>query len=146
MEKDGSVLLWKVNSAREHRDFPYHGWSRPVFSPDGKSIVLVEGYADPRVLIECAGRPTLKGPQGWSACGFCRDGSRLLLWSAKVDPALRWWDIGRSAFGAVFEGAEGIGALALVQTGLSTDGGWVFQAGRGGALTLWNAAGGAPAP
>jgi WD40 repeat protein len=142
--KDGSVLLWEVRSPTQPLDFPFRGWFRPLQSPDGATLVVVEGYTDPLALVYRSGQPVQKGPQGWSACGFSADGSNLLLWSAREEPALRWWSPASGAFGAAFLGAQKIGLLPLVQTGLSTDGRWAFQLGSGNTLMVWNAAGGPP--
>src|ERR1019366_8661077 len=142
--KDGSVMLWPAGPEAEPGDLAYHGWSRPLFSPDGNTLILREGGSAPRALIERRDRPAERGPEGWAACGVSADGSRLLLWSAQDSPSLRWWDMGRSGFGAAFEGAEDLGGNLLAQTGLSSDGGWVFQLRSDSTLLIWGGAGGAP--
>ena len=142
--KDGSVLLWPMNSAVETKDVAYKGWSRPLFSPDGEMLVLREGGASPRAQIVRSGRPIQRSPEGWAACGVSQDGLRLLLWSAEETPSLRWWDMGRSEFGAAFVGAMDLGGNLLIQTGLSWDGGRVFQLTRDWDLVVWTPEGGSP--
>jgi len=142
--KDGSVMLWPAGPGAEPGDLAYHGWARPLFSPDGKTLILREGGPAPRALIERHDRPAERGPEGWAACGFSADGSRLLLWSANESPPLRWWDMGRPGFGAAFEEAEDLGGHLLSQTGLSSDGGRVFQLVGDRTLRIWDGAGGAP--
>jgi WD40 repeat protein len=142
--KDGSVLLWRVDPREGPRDIPYHGWSRPIYSPDGRNLVLVEGYADPCAIIQVQDRAARRGPRGWTPCGFSADGASLLLWSARETPALRWWAPATGTFGASFEGAEPIGGLQLVQTGMSEDRAWIYQLGSHDRLTVWNANDGKP--
>jgi WD40 repeat protein len=142
--KDGSVMLWPAGPGAERGDLAHRGWSRPLFSPDGGTLILREGGGSPRALIERRDRPAESGPEGWAACGVSADGSRLLLWSAQDGPPLRWWDMDRRSFGAAFEGAEGLGGNMLAQSGLSTDGRRVFQLAGDWTLRLWDGAGGAP--
>lgn len=142
--KDGSVLLWRVNPTDHPADITYRGWSRPLYSPDGKSLVLAKGYAEPCALIRLPGRTSQDGPKGWAPAGVSADGADLLLWSSDKTPALRWWKIASSEFGNTFEGAEPISGLAQAQTGISGDRRTVYQLGRRSELKLWEQKGGAP--
>src|ERR1019366_2835462 len=142
--KDGSVILWPAGPGAEPGDLAYHGWSRPLFSPDGSMLVLREGGSAPRALIAWRDRPVERGPEGWAACGVSAEGSRLLLWSAQESPPLRWWGLGRSGFGAAFGEAESLEGHLLAQTGLSQDGGKAFQLASDWTLRIWEGAGGAP--
>ena len=142
--KDGEVLLWPASPDPESRDLAYHGWSRPLFSPDGRTLVLTEGGPMPQALIVRDGGPARRGPAHWAACGFAADSRQLLLWSAEGPPCLRWWDLERGEFGSPFTGAEDMGGHLLMQTGISADGTRVFQIGSDWKLRVWDAAGGPP--
>ncbi|HZZ56572.1 MAG TPA: protein kinase [Opitutaceae bacterium] len=143
--KDGAVLLWPANAASaEAPQFAHVGWSRPLFSADGRTLVLSESGDDVHASIHRAGQPDRRGPAGWVACGLSADGSRVLLWGAVPKDPLRWWDIGRGAFAGTFAGAEDVGGHLLAQSGLAVDGSLVFQFSASGTLVLWNPAGGAP--
>ena len=142
--KDGSLMLWSVNSQRESSDIPCRGWSRPLFSGDGNTLVLTETGSAPTAHIQRAGRAEMRGPAGWCACGISRDGSQLLLWSAETSPFLRLWDIGRRTFGASFQDAEDMGGHLAIQSGLSGDGSRIFQLTKDGKLVIWDASGGSP--
>ena len=142
--KDGAVLLWPVGPETGPTDIAYHGWARPLFSPDSRTLVLREDGANPAALIVRAGAALRRGPAGWSACGFSADGARLLMWSATRRPFLRWWNVERGEFGAAFVGGEDMGGHLLMQTGVSPDGTRVFQVDRQKTLRVWDAAGGSP--
>jgi WD40 repeat protein len=141
--KDGTVLVWPGNPDPANGDIAYHGWSRPLFSLDGNTVALSEIGASPSVLIVGPGR-VRHGPDGWAACGISADGRMLLLWSAQERPFLRWWSLEKREFAAAFSDAEDLGGHLLMQTGLSSDGRRVFQAGKGYKLRIWDAVGGAP--
>jgi WD40 repeat protein len=142
--KDGAVLLWPLDPPTNRRDVVYHGWSRPLFSPDGRTLVFTEAGPQPYPLILDGPEPPRRGPLRWAACGFSPDGRSLLLWSAEERPFLRWWNLRTGEFGAAFRGAEEMGGHLLMQTGLSTDRSQVFQLGYDWRLSLWDARGGPP--
>lgn len=142
--KDGTVMLWPTGAGAEPNEVAYHGWSRPLFSPDGATLVLRQGGASPCAIIEQGRRPVRRGPEGWAACAFSPDGRSLLLWSAQENPALRWWNLESRQFGAAFELAEDLAGNLLAQAGISPDGRRVFQLQADGMLQVWDSAGGAP--
>lgn len=138
--KDGAVFLWDVERGRGagRRIHPHIGWSRPIPAPgDGPVFGSTDG-PKAQVVWDSPDGATRTGPEGWVPCGISRDGTALLLWSSDA-PFLCWWHYADGSFGSAFPGADPRRGLVAFQSGVSTDGRFVFQLQSDGRLIIWDA-------
>ncbi|HJV09579.1 MAG TPA: WD40 repeat domain-containing protein, partial [Acidimicrobiales bacterium] len=136
--KEGEVQLWDVATRQRQAEFPIQFQSRPVFSPDDRTVAAHVGHGQVR-LWDVATRGQRVGPmeadsiKDFAVVAFTPDGGTLV--TGGRDGQVRFWD---PATGRQLGPTVPAHSDALVGLAISADGTRMATASTDGTLLLWD--------